>query len=134
MSPACTSNCGSPPVRTSETSFVAADKCEGVQNVAVMSATLRRSEHARQQTNDIMRESGSAIRDIESALIYMQEQGMIEPQDQADAQRQRVESDDSGKGESPRNSCQAEVEKVKVIIFIKKQHFNLLSYTSCLYC
>ena len=116
VSPKRPSHCASSPTRTSETSFVASDMYGVAPNTAVAcgSATLRRSEQARQQTNDIMRESGSAIRGIESALIHMEEQGLLNPQDQTDPQRQRIQSDDSGKGESPRNSCQDELEKVRI--------------------
>ena len=67
------------------------------------------------QTNEIMRDSDTAIRDFESALLQMEKHGIgVYPPTHSlsGVARQRLDSNDSGKGESPRNSLRTDLEQV----------------------
>jgi len=80
----------------------------------------RRREQASLQTNEIMCDSDMAIRDFETTLRNMETVGcfngdgrrlqIIHP-----VVRQRIDSDDSGKGESPRNSLRTDLEQVRFL-------------------
>ncbi|XP_076811303.1 uncharacterized protein LOC143456673 isoform X2 [Clavelina lepadiformis] len=74
----------------------------------------RRNERVMTQTNEIMRDSDTAIRDFESALLQMEKHGIgVYPPTHSlsGVARQRLDSNDSGKGESPRNSLRTDLEQ-----------------------
>nr|CAB3263218.1 uncharacterized protein LOC104266434 [Phallusia mammillata] len=94
----------------------------------------RRNERAQNQTNEIMRESDTAIMDFQNALGRMEIMGITNHHQPVNIARQRLDSNDSGKGESPRNSLRTDLEQS--VASITSRHprpnsLNLQRSTSC---
>lgn len=105
----------SSPNRSSLSSPVSQQTVDAAQQssgTAGLAQVRRRSERAARQTSEIMRESDTAIREFQNTFQRLEEQGITTQASDPVCGRPRIDSSDSGKGESPRNSLKTNPTQV----------------------
>jgi len=83
----------------------------GVLPTASAKMRRRNEQRASKVTNEIMRDSQDAVQQFENAVHHLLQNGIGSPAPYSHL-RSRLDSDDSGKGTSPRNSLQQEYDQL----------------------